>query len=89
MWFHCFCSFYWRRKVRHTIHFSFLTDLATLQYLQSTFCSFSKARATSIVHVRNLLKKNRNKNVQHTLDIYNIILLFFYRGKNTKCKKCV
>lgn len=31
-------------------------------------------------------KQNRNKNVQHTLDIYNIILLFFYRGKNTKCK---
>lgn len=86
MWFHCFCSFYWRQKVRHTFHFSFLTDLATLQYLQSTFCSFSKARATSIVYVRNLLKKIEIKMYNIHL-IYNIIFLFFYRGKNTKCKK--
>lgn len=37
--------------------------------VQSTSCSSSEA--TSIVHVRNShLKKNTNKNVQHTLDIY-------------------
>lgn len=79
---YCFCSFYWRWKVRHTFHRSFLTDLNASQYLQSTSCSLSNARATSIVHVRNSCffkktEKYRNKNVQHTLDVYNIILLFF------------
>lgn len=65
-----FSHFYWRRKVRHTFHFNFLTNLATIQYLQSTSCSFSKARATSIIHVRNsYLKKIEIK-------MYNIHLIY-------------